>query len=195
MAIALPNPDALEEFRVETSNYGAQYGRMSGGVVTAVTRSGTNQFHGSLFEFFRDTNMNANPWGALPTAKTPFHRNNFGGTVGGPIVKDKAFFFFSYGGLRQTVGQFLSGGIVPTALEREGDFTQSYTYNASTGVKTPIIPNMPGTKTPWVGTNSSVNCQVAKPGCIPFDRAGSDGGEPNEGVYSFAQCTDGGSAG
>ena len=163
----LPNPDALEEFRVETSNYGAQYGRMSGGVVSAVTRSGTNKFHGSLFEFFRDTNMNANSWGALPTAKTPFHRNNFGGTVGGPIVKDKAFFFFSYGGLRQTVGQFLSGGIVPTALERLGDFTQSYTYAAATGVKTPIIPNMPGTKTPWVGTNSSVNCTVAKQGCIP----------------------------
>ena len=163
----LPNPDALEEFRVETSNYGAQYGRMSGGVVSAVTRSGTNKFHGSLFEFFRDTNMNANSWGALPTAKTPFHRNNFGGTVGGPIVKDKAFFFFSYGGLRQTVGQFLSGGIVPTALERLGDFTQSYTYAPATGVKTPIIPNMPGTKTPWVGTNSSVNCTVAKQGCIP----------------------------
>ena len=161
----LPNPDALEEFRVETSNYGAQYGRMSGGVVTAVTRSGTNQFHGSVFEFFRDTNMNANSWGALPTAKTPFHRNNFGGTVGGPIVKDKAFFFFSYGGLRQTVGQFLSGGIVPTTLEREGDFTQSYTYNATTGVKTPIIPNMPGTKTPWVGTNSSRQL----PGCETKD--------------------------
>jgi hypothetical protein len=139
----LPNPDALEEFRVETSNFGAQYGRMSGGVVTAVTRSGTNHFHGSVFEFFRDTNMNANSWGALPTAKTPFHRNNFGGTVGGPIFKDKAFFFFSYGGLRQTVGQFLSGGIVPTTLERLGDFTQSYTYNATTGVKTPIIPTCP----------------------------------------------------
>jgi hypothetical protein len=163
----LPNPDALEEFRVETSNFAAQYGRMSGGVVTAVTRSGTNQFHGSVFEFFRDTNMNANSWGALPTAKTPFHRNNFGGTVGGPIVRDKAFFFFSYGGLRQTVGQFLSGGIVPTTLERLGDFTQSYTYNATTGIKTPVIPNIPGTKTPWVGTNSSVNCTVAKQGCIP----------------------------
>jgi hypothetical protein len=163
----LPNPDALEEFRVETSNFAAQYGRMGGGVVTAVTRSGTNQFHGSLFEFFRDTNMNANSWGALPSAKTPFHRNNFGGTVGGPIVRDKAFFFFSYGGLRQTVGQFLSGGIVPTTLERLGDFTQSYTYNATTGVKTPIIPNIPGTKTPWVGTNSSTNCVTAKAGCIP----------------------------
>jgi hypothetical protein len=163
----LPNPDALEEFRVETSNFAAQYGRMSGGVVTAVTRSGTNQWHGSLFEFFRNTNMNANNWGSLPSQKAPFHRNNYGGTVGGPVLKDKAFFFFSYGGLRQTVGQQLTGGIVPTALERMGDFTQSYTYNASTGVKTPIIPTMPGTSTPVAGTNSSPNCVVTTPGCIP----------------------------
>ena len=60
----LPNPDALEEFRVETSNFAAQYGRMSGGVVTAVTRSWT-KFHGSVFEFFRNTNLNATPWGPL----------------------------------------------------------------------------------------------------------------------------------
>jgi putative hemolysin len=159
----LPNPDALEEFRVETSNFAAQYGRMSGGVVTAVTRSGTNQFHGSVFEFFRNTNMNDTPWGTPPGGqKTPFHRNNFGGTVGGPIVKDKAFFFFSYGGLRQTVGTQYTGATVPTAQERLGDFTNS-TLN---GV--PVIPNVPGTKnTPWVGTNSSPNCTVAKPRCIP----------------------------
>ena len=186
----LPNPDAFEEFRVETSNFAAQYGRMSGGVVTAVTRSGTNQFHGSVFEFFRDTNMNANSWGNSPTLKTPFHRNNFGGTVGGPIVKDKAFFFFSYGGLRQTVGQFLSGGIVPTALERQGDFTQSYTYTPATGVKTPIIPNMPGTKTPWVGTNSSVELHGCETRMYSADWTGRDSGEPAEDVYTFAQCTD-----
>lgn len=154
----LPNPDALEEFRVETSNFAAQYGRMGGGVVTAVTRSGTNQFHGSLFEFFRNTNMNDTPWGTpVGVSKTPFHRNNFGGTVGGPIVKEKAFFFFSYGGLRQTVGQFLSGGVVPTALERIGDFTQSK-----------VIPDLPGTKTPVKGTNTSTNCTVATTGCVPL---------------------------
>jgi putative hemolysin len=159
----LPNPDALEEFRVETSNFAAQYGRMSGGVVTAVTRSGTNQFHGSVFEFFRNTNMNDTPWGTPPGGqKTPFHRNNFGATVGGPIVKDKAFFFFSYGGLRQTVGTQYTGATVPTAQERLGDFTNS-TVNGA-----PVIPNVPGTKnTPWVGTNSSPNCTVAKPRCIP----------------------------
>jgi Carboxypeptidase regulatory-like domain len=155
----LPNPDALEEFRVETSNFAAQYGRMSGGVVTAVTRSGTNKFHGSVFEFFRNTNMNDTPWGTpVGGQKTPFHRNNFGGTVGGPIVKDKAFFFFSYGGLRQTVGTQYTGAIVPTSLERIGDFTQSK-----------VIPDLPGTKTQVKGTNTSTNCQVATVGCVPLN--------------------------
>ena len=150
----LPNPDALQEFRVETSNFSAQYGRMSSAVVTAVTRSGTNQFHGSLFEFVRNTSLNATPWNA--TLNPPYHRNQFGGTIGGPIKRDKAFFFFSYGGLRQTVGQFLSGGVVPTSLERQGDFTQSK-----------VIPNLPGTKTKVMGTNSSPNCQVPTVGCVP----------------------------
>lgn len=119
----LPNPDAIQEFRVETANFSAQYGRFGSAAVTAVTRSGTNQFHGSLFEFVRNTDFNAVPWGA--TTKAPYHRNNFGGTVGGPVIHQKAFFFFSYGGLRQVTGQFLSGGIVPTALERAGNFSVS----------------------------------------------------------------------
>src|SRR5580692_571094 len=103
----LPNPDALQEFRVETNNFSAQYGRMSGAVVTAVTRSGTNQWHGSLFEFNRNTALNAYPWNAPVNPLThaplnnPYHRNQFGGTVGGPVKKDTAFFFFSYAGLRQ----------------------------------------------------------------------------------------------
>jgi hypothetical protein len=150
----LPNPDALEEFRVETSNFSAQYGRLSSAVVTAVTRSGTNQFHGSLFEFVRNTDLNATPWNS--TLNAPYHRNQFGGTVGGPVKHDKAFFFFSYAGLRQTVGQFLSGGVLPTALERQGDFTQSK-----------VIPNLPGTKTKVDGTNSSANCQTPTVGCVP----------------------------
>jgi Carboxypeptidase regulatory-like domain len=150
----LPNPDALEEFRVETSNFSAQYGRMSSAVVTAVTRSGSNQFHGSLFEFVRNTDLNATPWNASLNA--PYHRNQFGGTVGGPAKHDQAFFFFSYGGLRQTVGQFLSGGVVPTTLERQGDFTQSK-----------VIPNLPGTKTKVDGINSSPNCQTPRVGCVP----------------------------
>jgi hypothetical protein len=156
----LPNPDALDEFRVETANFSAQYGRMSSAVVTAVTRSGTNQLHGSLFEFVRNTSLNAVPWNAPivngKALNAPYHRNQFGGTIGGPVVRDKAFFFFSYAGLRQSVGQLLSGGVVPTSLERQGDFTQSK-----------VIPNFPGTKTPVIGTNSSPNCSSAKVGCVP----------------------------
>ena len=122
----LPNPDALQEFRVQTSNYGAAYGRFGSGIVNALVRTGTNELHGTLFDFFRNPHLNARPWGSLPTApKQPLHRNQFGATIGGPIVTNKTFFFGSYSGLRQTDAALLTGAIVPTALERTGNFTQS----------------------------------------------------------------------
>ena len=158
----VPNPDALEEFRVETSDFSAQYGHMSAAVVTAVTKSGTNQFHGSLFEFNRNTDFNAYNWRALTRA--PYHRNNFGGVIGGPIKKDKAFFLFSYAGLRQVVGQQLTGGTVPTAAERLGDLTQDLpnavgSKVAVDGSKSPFIVNLPGTSTPMTGyTNAGPGC-------------------------------------
>src|SRR5208337_1825978 len=147
----LPNPDALQEFRIETNNFAAQYGRMSGAVVTAVTKSGTNQFHGSLFEFNRNSAMNAIPWG-LTTAQH-YRRNMYGGAIGGPVKHDKAFFFFSYGGLRQVVGTVLSGGILPGKNMIMGDFTQ---LKDSKGNVIPVY--QPGTKTQYVGTNASPGC-------------------------------------
>jgi len=152
----LPNPDALQEFRVETANFSAQYGHMSSAVVTAVTKSGTNAFHATVFEFNRNTDFNAYPWGT--TIKNPYHRNNFGGVFGGPIVRNKAFFFVSYAGLRQVVGQPLTGGITPTADERLGDFTAD-TFKV----------NMPGTKIQVDGTNSSPNCATPTLNCVPTD--------------------------
>ncbi len=120
----VPNPDAIQEFRVETNNYNAQFGRSSGGVVNVITKSGTNGFHGSLFEFVRNDAFNANNWSsASPTP--PLHRNQFGGALGGPIRKDKTFFFFSYQGLRQITSTFENGAVVPTTLERSGNFSQS----------------------------------------------------------------------
>jgi hypothetical protein len=164
----LPNPDALEEFRVETSDFSAQYGHMSAAVVTAVTKSGTNQFHGSLFEFNRNTDFNAYNWNAPKDSngkfiKAPYHRNQYGGVIGGPVRKDKAFFFFSYGGLRQVVGQYVSGGRVPTAAERLGDFTGDLPSASNPKVSnygsTPFIINMPGTKTNYTNqTNSGPGC-------------------------------------
>jgi hypothetical protein len=145
----LPNPDAIQEFRVQTNSYNAEYGRYASGVIHVITKNGTNKFHGSLFEFVRNTVFNANDWGSQ-LARPPFHRNQFGATIGGPIKQDKAFFFFSYSGLRQITNSFLSGARVPTALERAGNFTASATKptdpatNAAfvcNGVTNVICPN------------------------------------------------------
>jgi hypothetical protein len=120
-----PNPDAVEEFRVVTNSYSAEYGRFAGGMVNIITRSGTNAFHGSAFEFVRNDAFNAYDWGALSIA--PLRRNQFGGSLGGPIRRDKTFFFATYSGLRQNISQFLNSAVVPTSLERSGNFSQSKT--------------------------------------------------------------------
>src|ERR1700687_2015180 len=120
----VPNPDAVQEFRVETNGYNAEYGRFANGIVNVITKSGSNQLHGSLFEFVRNTLFNADEWNNT-TGKSPMHRNQFGGTVGGPIRKNKTFFFGSYGGLPQHIGTFLTGATVPSDLERAGNFSQS----------------------------------------------------------------------
>src|SRR2546425_1977904 len=91
-----PFPDALQEFSVQTSNYSAQYGQNAGAVVNVITKSGTNQFHGSAFEFLRTPALNARRWDQ-PT-KNQIHRNQFGGTIGGPIRHDRSFFFGAYQG-------------------------------------------------------------------------------------------------
>ena len=173
----LPNPDALEEFRVETSDFSAQYGHMSAAVVTAVTKSGTNSFHGSLFEFNRNTDFNAFPWNAPKNVagqfiNAPYHRNQYGGVVGGPIKKDKAFFFFSYGALKQVVGQYVSGARVPTAAERMGDFTQDLPNPANSGGKysyygsTPFTIYEPGTYNSKTSTGTAIIDQTnSSPGC------------------------------
>jgi len=160
-----PNPDAVEEFRVETGTFSAQYGQFSSAVVSVITKSGTNKWHGGLFEFNRNTDFNANTWAPAHNAAgqiivSPYHRNQFGGDVGGPIKKDKAFFFFSYGGLRQLTSAVYTGAIVPTANERLGDFTAD-TFTVYTPGTAHIAANQVD------GTNTSPNCQVATLNCIP----------------------------
>ena len=99
--------DAVQEFQVNRNAYSAEYGRAGGAVINVVTKSGTNDFHGSAFEFYRDKSLNANSYAnkiSVPIrARQPFRVNQFGGSLGGPVVKDKAFFFLSYDGQRQTI--------------------------------------------------------------------------------------------
>jgi len=123
-----PFPDALQEFSVETSNYGAQYGGNAGGVVNIVTKSGTNELHGDLFEFVRNYVFNARNFFAAH--RDLLKRNQYGGTIGGPVFipklyngKDKTFFFFGYQGTKiRNVGNTTSA-FVPTAAERNGNFS------------------------------------------------------------------------
>ncbi len=112
-----PPLEAIEEMRVQTSNPSAEFGTFGGAVVNVTLRSGTNELHGSAFEYLRNDALNARPF--FSSTKPPFKTNQFGGTLGGPIIKNKAFFFGDYQGLRLRQGNsFLFG--VPTAAMREG---------------------------------------------------------------------------
>jgi hypothetical protein len=116
-----PNPDSVAEFKIITNNYEAEYGRTSGGIVNQVIKSGTNAIHGDLFDYFRNTALDASDYflGQAPV----FRYNMFGGTVGFPIRKDKMFFFASYQGARRGEGQNPGVLAVLTPAERTGDFS------------------------------------------------------------------------
>ena len=130
----LPNPDALQEFSVQTNNFSAEFGRQSGGIVNAITRSGTNEFHGSLFEYVRNNALNAanyfSPVVNGAKVSDGLKRNQYGGTIGGPVNipglykgKDKTFFFFAYQGTLIRRTPVSAAVIVPTAAQRTGDFS------------------------------------------------------------------------
>jgi outer membrane receptor protein involved in Fe transport len=113
--------DAIQEFSVLTSNYSAEYGKTSGGVVNAITKSGTNQFHGTAYEFLRNSALDAKNFFDVGSAP-PFKRNQFGGSIGGPIRKDRTFIFGDYEGLRQSLTT-TSVDLVPTAAARSGNLS------------------------------------------------------------------------
>jgi Carboxypeptidase regulatory-like domain/TonB dependent receptor len=116
-----PSPDSIQEFRVLTNTFDAEYGRNSGSVVNVVTKSGTNDFHGNLYEFFRNTVLNAGNYCFSPPCEKPkFNQNQFGGTFGGPIKKDQTFFFASYEGRRIRQGIPSPVVTVPSAQELPG---------------------------------------------------------------------------
>jgi hypothetical protein len=118
--------DAVREFQVLVNNYSAEYGRSAGGIVVAVTRSGTNQFRGSMFEFTRNSRFDSRGYFDDPTKPIPpLKRNQFGGSLGGPIATDRTFFFGSYEGLRQTLGQTTIANVPSMATRNRTDISSA----------------------------------------------------------------------
>ena len=133
-AILRPSIDALAEMRVQTSLFTAEVGRVSGGVINLLTKSGTNEFHGTLYEYFRNDKLDSRSFFTL--AKPEYRQNQFGGSLGGPIIKNKTFFFADYEGFRQVQGQPYTAS-VPTAAMKAGNFNGvAPVYNPSTLTQT-----------------------------------------------------------
>jgi hypothetical protein len=131
----IPTQDAIEEFKVQTNSLGPEYGRFAGGVINLSTKSGTNKLHGSAYEFLRNKVLNANTYfnNQEGISRPPFTQNQFGVNAGGPILKDKLFFFGSYEGFRLRQGSsFITW--VPTDAERAGDFSQVGTSGTATAL-------------------------------------------------------------
>jgi hypothetical protein len=128
-----PSAEAVEEFKVEQTNFSAEYGFSGGSVINMITRSGGNSFHGSAYDYLRNTITDANDWfnnaGGVPIP--PVHRNNYGGTLGGPIKKNRLFFFFDWDGTRSSNMNTYQAG-VPSAAERTGDFGELCANNNGT---------------------------------------------------------------
>jgi Carboxypeptidase regulatory-like domain/TonB dependent receptor len=137
MNMPFPNPDAVQEFDVQTNNMSAVYGNALGGVVNVTLKSGTNSTHGDLFEFLRNDFFDAKNFFST-TGISPYRQNQFGGDVGGPILKDRLFYFGSYQGTRFHLTNALGFAFVPDAAERRGDFSEllpgTQLVNPATGV-------------------------------------------------------------
>jgi hypothetical protein len=122
-----PDVDAVQEYRVTTNNYSAEYGQAAGGVFNVATKSGSNGFHGDAYDYLRNDKLDANDFfsNRAGIAKAAFRFNQFGGTLGGPIRKNKTFFFGAYEGVREVQGVTFVD-TVPTALQRQGDFSKTF---------------------------------------------------------------------
>jgi hypothetical protein len=147
--ILVPSQDAVQEFRAQTNNNTAEFGRYVGGVINISSKAGSNQLHGTVYEFVRNTIFNSTPYFAKHTnnpanflPKNPYHQNQFGGNLGFPIIKDRLFGFFDYQGYRQAQ-QRLYNYTVPTVKMRTGDFSELCTMNPATGYCTGYNPASP----------------------------------------------------
>jgi hypothetical protein len=154
--LVFPSVDSIQEFRVERNSFSAEFGQAQGAVVNLITKGGSNEFHGTAFEFYRNDSLNANNFflnrAGQPKAQLKY--NNYGGNFSGPIIKNRVFFFWSEEWRRERRGQVLSAN-VPTAAEKIGDFS---------GTLTGPLPHRPGM------TCSTPGPTPTDPGCFPGNR-------------------------
>ena len=167
----LPSPEAVEEFKVQQTNFSAEYGFSGASVVNVVSRSGTNKFHGSVYEFFRDDSLDANDWFANRNGDPipPLRRHNYGGTIGGPIFKNRTFFFFDYD-YRTENGASTANAGVPSDAMRAGDFgelcaEEGGTFNGSGRCSTDAGQIWD----PWSGVFSNNAGGIVRSQFIPFN--------------------------
>ena len=183
--------DAVAEFNVLTTNYSTEYGRTSGGIITATTKSGTNEFHGSAYEFFRNDALDAASFidNANNNPKTPLHRNQYGGSLGGPIQKDKTFIFGDYEGVKQVLGTTVISN-VPTADARSGRL-----FYPLDGMGNPTFP---GNCAAIASDTTNTHCQVAvnanpaqflASGLIPLPTSFNPGDNSGQYVFTAIQQT------
>src|ERR1035437_3843382 len=185
--LPFPSPDALQEFNVQTDNMSAAYGNATGGVANVVTKSGTDQIHGDVFEYLRNYAMDASNYFST-SGPDPLKQNQFGGTIGGPILKGKLFYFGSYQGTRQNTAMNGQIAQVPTAAERSGDFTDML----------PTVLTNPNAQSPYQFNNNVISPLAFDPTAlyllnhIPLPNDSSSG-NPNQLRYNDApsiQTTD-----
>ncbi len=171
--LLVPSPDSIGEFHMVTSTLNPEYGRNSGSIINAAIKSGTNSFHGDAFEFYRDTFLDAPAW-FQNGHPTPFHQNEFGGTLGGPIIKNHAFFFFSYQGRRfKEPDPDAPPASVPvySSAERGGDFSSSASFYNSNNPEPATSPCGPGYTGPLGPNPLPFNVGTATAGtpwCVAF---------------------------
>jgi hypothetical protein len=159
----IPNLDSIAEFRILSSNVDAEYGSFTGGIINVVTKSGTNKFHGNLFEFFRNTNLDARNY--FSPERAVFHQNQYGGTIGGPIKKEKIFFFADYQGQRYIQGIETGLVSVPSLANRDGNFGSATAFTGI--VNGPYLAQTLSTRLGYQVTQGEPYSQVFPNGIIP----------------------------
>jgi Carboxypeptidase regulatory-like domain len=179
--LIIPSADAIQEFNLITNSINPEYGRNSGAIVSAVIKNGTNKFHGDVFEFYRDTFLNDANF--FQKTKPKFHQNTFGATIGGPIWKDKTFFFLSYQGIRAIQPQTGGDTTVFSPAQRGGDFSADgaftgtsptpYTVNGTTfAAGTPWATIFPNSQIPTANFNPISQNLLTK--FVPLPNSGND---------------------